>query len=191
MKKLLILLGMIIFLTSCGSKEPPPEETKQTDQQAAPEENKEEAKEPVEETKEEAKPAKENLTIDDTWEVPGQWKLKINSVELTNDRNEYSEKTPAQVFIVNYTYENLGYEDEDDIMDLYLTPDRIMDDSGKMGYTYPASIVNYPQELPVGGTVDAQDAWGVDNETKTVKIYFSSYDMDTTKQEAVFEVPVQ
>lgn len=194
MKKLFIFIALILFLTACGgnSSEKEVQSTEQTttetkEEKKEPEEKKEEKKE---EEKEEEKPAEsKNLSIDDTWEVPGLWKLKINSVKLTDDRNEFSDKTPAQVFIIDYTYENLGYEDE--TMDLYLTPDRVMDDSGKMGYGYPASITNYPQQVPVGGSVDAQDAFGVDNETKTVKIYFSKYDNDLNKLNAVFEVPVE
>ena len=52
----------------------------------------------------------EEYKIGETWTVPGQWSLTINSVEETADRNQYEEKTTGRVYIVTYTYENLGYE---------------------------------------------------------------------------------
>ena len=45
-------------------------------------------------------------------------------MEETKDRNEYSDKNPAAVYVVTYTYENIGYVDEDGIMDgLYIGVD--------------------------------------------------------------------
>lgn len=62
--------------------------------------------------------------IGDTWEVEGQWKLTIDGVTITDERNEYADEEPAQVVIIDYSYENIGYEDEDGIMDgLYFAID--------------------------------------------------------------------
>ena len=185
MKKLFLLVGLILFLTACGGgakEEAPAENTAVEEQEAA--EEKEEAVEEKEENAEE-----KNLTIDDTWEVPGLWKVKINSIKATDDRNEFEERQPAQVFVLNYTYENLGYEG--DSMDLYIIPDRYMDDSRKMGYDYPGDRTLYPEELPIGGVVDAEAVFGVDNETKTVKIFFEQYDDDNNNHEVIFEIPVE
>lgn len=187
MKKLFLLVGLILFLTACGGGAPAeeaPQESTTTEEQEAAEE-----KEETVEEKEEKPPESENLTIDDTWEVPGLWKLKINSITATDDRNEYEDREPAQVFVLNYTYENLGYEG--DGMDLYLIPDRYMDDSRKMGYDYAGERTLYPEELPVGGVVDAEAVFGVDNETKTVKIFFEQYDTDNNNHEVIFEIPVE
>lgn len=187
MKKLFLLVGLILFLTACGggAKEEAPAENTAVEEQEAAEKTEETAEE-----KEEVKPAEEkNLTIDDTWEVPGLWKVKINSIKATDDRNEFEERQPAQVFVLNYTYENLGYEG--DSMDLYIIPDRYMDDSRKMGYDYPGDRTLYPEELPIGGVVDAEAVFGVDNETKTVKIFFEQYDDDNNNHEVIFEIPVE
>ena len=50
--------------------------------------------------------------IGETWVVEGQWKLTVDSVEEVQERNEFSDKQPQAVYIVTYTYENLGYESE-------------------------------------------------------------------------------
>ena len=57
--------------------------------------------------------------------------ITVDSVETTDDRNEYSDKNPAAVYLVTYTYENLGYDD--DIMNgLYISlDDGIVDSAGK------------------------------------------------------------
>lgn len=132
--------------------------------------------------------SQEEYKIGETWTVPGQWSLTINSVEETADRNEYSDKQPGAVYIVTYTYENLGYED--DIMNgLYLGLDtgNIVDSAGKMGYSYPGDVSMYPQETPVGATCEAQACIGVDN-PGSFKIHFSTYDGTSTEQSAVFSV---
>lgn len=128
--------------------------------------------------------------IGETWVVEGQWKITVDSVEETADRNEYSDKTPEAVYIMTYTYENLGYES--DFMDgLFVDlEDGIVDNSGKMGYSYPGDITLYPQETPVGAVCEAQACIGVDN-PGSFRINFSRYDGNGEKQTAVFEVEVQ
>ena len=132
----------------------------------------------------------EEYKIGETWTVPGQWSLTINSIEETADRNEYSDKQPGAVYIVTYTYENLGYED--DIMNglfLGLESGNIVDSAGKMGYSYPGDVTLYAQETPVGATCEAQACIGVDN-PGSFKIHFSHYDGTDTEQSAVFNVEV-
>ena len=58
---------------------------------------------------------KDNYTIGETWTVDGQWSLTVTGVTETAERNEFSEKAPAAVYIVDYEYTNIGYEDEDGI----------------------------------------------------------------------------
>lgn len=125
--------------------------------------------------------------IGETWVVEGQWKLTVDSVEETQDRNEYSDKEPKAVYIINYTYENLGYKD--DVMDgLYLSmEDSIIDNTGKMGYSYPGDITFFPQETPIGATCQAQACIGVDN-PGGFKVNVSQYDGNGTEQSAVFNL---
>lgn len=58
---------------------------------------------------------KDYYTIGETWTVDGQWSLTVTGVTETAERNEYSEKKPVAVYIVDYEYTNIGYEDEDGI----------------------------------------------------------------------------
>lgn len=127
--------------------------------------------------------------IGESYILDGLWKITINSVEETDDRNEFSDKTPAVVYIITYTYENLGYDDG--IMDgLYISlDDGIVDNAGKMGYSYPGNIVKYPQDTPIGASCEAQACIGVDN-PGTFKINFSEYDNDYEKHTAIFEVEI-
>lgn len=132
--------------------------------------------------------------VGDTWEVDGQWKLTINSATPTDARNEYADKEAAQVIIVEYTYENLGYVDSNGIMDgLYfdLSSQQIVDEKGTMGYSYPGDIQSYPQEVPEGANCTAQACIGVDNESSKLKIIVSNYDGNDKDQKATFEIPVK
>ena len=54
-------------------------------------------------------------TIGETWTVDGQWSLTVTGVTETAERNEYADEKPAAVYIVDYEYTNIGYEDEDSI----------------------------------------------------------------------------
>lgn len=144
----------------------------------------------LEEKLSEATPKSSNqdeYKIGETWIVEGQWKLTIDSVEETMERNEFSDKNPSAVYIISYTYENLGYES--DFMDgLFISlDDGIVDSSGTMGYTYPCDVAMYPQETPVGAKCTAQSAIGVDN-SGDFKIHFSDYDGTETIQKAVFSI---
>lgn len=127
--------------------------------------------------------------IGETWIVDGQWKVTVNSVEETADRNPYSEKNPAAVYLVTYTYENIGYVDRNGIMDgLYISmDDTIVDATGKMGYSYPGDQTLYAQETPVGATCEAQVCIGVDN-AGSFKIHVTHYDGNGNKQSAVFSI---
>ena len=59
---------------------------------------------------------KDYYTIGETWTVDGQWSLTVTGVTETAERNEYSGKNPAAVYIVDYEYTNIGYEDEDGVL---------------------------------------------------------------------------
>ena len=127
----------------------------------------------------------------DTWTVPGQWSLTITGVTETDDRNPYSDKTPAAVYVVDYTYTNLGYDPEDSFSDgLFMTiDDTIIDSAGSMGYSYPGDQTYYAQRTPVGATCQAQEVIGVDH-AGTFKLTVSKYDGNREKQNATFVVDV-
>lgn len=132
----------------------------------------------------------DSYAMGETWVVDGQWKLTVNSVEEVSERNEFSDKDPAAVYIVDYVYENLGYEEEG-WDGLFLSiDDGIVDAAGEMGYSYPGEITNYPQETPVGAKCSAQVCIGVNN-PGSFKIHFSTYDANSENQKAVFDIAVE
>lgn len=121
--------------------------------------------------------------IGETWTVDGQWSLTVNSVQETAERNEYSDTHPAAVYIVTYTYTNLGKSGG-----LFLSMEnKIVDSSGKMGYSYPGNLAMFPQDAPVGATCEAQACIGVDN-PGSFEIYMDEYDDAENKQSAVFSI---
>lgn len=126
--------------------------------------------------------------VGETWTVDGQWELIVTGFEETTDRNEYSDKNPGAVYIVSYTYKNIGYTDASGIMDgLYFSlEDSIVDSKGSMGYSYPGNITDYPQETPVGASCKAQTCIGVDNAGTPIKITVTQYDSGSNKQTATF-----
>lgn len=131
-------------------------------------------------------PTTNTFNLGQTWTVPGQWNLTINSVTETFNRNPYSDLHPGAVYIIDYTYENLGYTN-DYMNGLYLNPElgRIVDSNGVMGYSYPGEITYYPQEVPIGAKCNAQCCIGVQTRG-SFKIYFDEYDKNYTKHSAVF-----
>lgn len=133
--------------------------------------------------------SQDTYKIGETYVVEGQWKITVDSVEATDDRNEYSDKKPNAVYVVTYTYENIGYES--DYSDgLYIDlEDGIVDNAGKMGYSYPGDVTLYPQVTPIGASCEAQACIGVDN-PGSFKINFTDYDGNGEKQSAVFEITV-
>lgn len=130
------------------------------------------------------------IRIGETWDVPGQWSMTITGVRETQDRNEYADTHPAAVYIVSYTYTNIGYTDS--YMDgLFLSPDStIVDYAGYMGYSYPGDRTYYPQETPVGATCRAEVCIGVDH-PGSFQLHFDMYDGNDVYQKAVFDVPVK
>lgn len=147
-----------------------------------------------------ATPEKENkpdntvtkYEIGQTWTVDGQWSLVINSVTATEDRNEFAETNPAAVYIIDYTYTNIGYTDASGLMDgLFFNVDEtIVDSKGIMGYSYPGDIVKYAKETPVGATCNAEACIGVDN-AGSFEITVIHYDGNSQKQSATFSLNVE
>ena len=133
--------------------------------------------------------SQDTYKIGETYVVEGQWKITVDSVEATDERNEYSDKKPNAVYVVTYTYENIGYEsDYSDGVYIDLE-DGIIDSAGKMGYSYPGDVTLYPQETPIGASCEAQACIGVDN-PGNFNINFTDYDGNGEKQSAVFEIAV-
>ena len=127
--------------------------------------------------------------LNEEWIVDGQWKLKITDIKTTPDRNKYSKAQVAQVVIIKYTYENLGYKDE--YQDLFLIPRTVVDGAKKVSEIYPVRSSKYPEPTPVGAISESTVGYGLSMESDKIKIYFEQFDHNAKKmQKATFEVPV-
>ena len=127
--------------------------------------------------------------LNEEWIVDGQWKLKITEVKTTPDRNKYSKAQVAQVVLIKYTYENLGYKDE--YQDLFLMPRTVVDGAKKVSEIYPVRSSKYPEPTPVGAISESIVGYGLSVESDKIKIYFEQFDYNAKKmQKATFEVPV-
>lgn len=140
------------------------------------------------------RPSVQTYNMGQTWTVPGQWKFTINSVTEMSERNPYSSTNPAAVYLVDYTYENIGYHSSDfDGLFMSLGLYKYIDSQGYTGYTYPNSPTYYPEEIPVGAKCRAQECIGV-NHKGNFKIYIDQYSdngySDSDKYSAIFNVTV-
>lgn len=137
------------------------------------------------------KPSVQTYNMGQTWTVPGQWKFTINSVTEMSERNPYSSLEPEAVYLVDYTYENIGYTSTYfDGLYMSLGLYRYIDSQGYTGYTYPNSPTYYPEKIPVGAKCRAQECIGV-NHRGNFKIYVDEYAGNSyTKYSAVFNVTV-
>lgn len=138
-------------------------------------------------------PSEQVLKLGETWTVDGQWNLTINSIEVTNERNQFSDKNPEQVIYVTYTYENLGYKDKYGLMeglffDLGPSGDvTVIDETGEIAYSYPDTITTYPQQTPVGAKcVNAQSCIGLNNKSNAITMNISKYDGDGKQQKVKY-----
>ena len=168
----MIMLMLVFSITACGNSS---EDSADTSNESAENEN---ASVEAEEEK--------VYGIGDTWTVDGQWNFTIDSVEPTDERNEFEESEPTQVVVISYNYENTGYEDADGVMEgLFIEPDSAIDSDGNMCKPYPVDV-EYPQETPVGAKCAASVAFGLKKEGSPITINMSQYDGNGNEQKAKF-----
>ncbi|MDU6573551.1 MAG: cell wall-binding protein [Gemella haemolysans] len=127
--------------------------------------------------------------LNEEWIVDGQWRLKITEVKTTQDRNKHIKDKIAQVVIIKYTYENLGFKNE--YQDLFLAPRTVIDGAENEARIYPVNSSKYPEPTPVGAISESAMGYGLSVESDKIKISFTQFDKDGKKMEnATFEVPV-
>jgi cell wall binding repeat-containing protein len=127
--------------------------------------------------------------LNEEWIVDGQWRLKITEVKTTQDRTKHIKEKIAQVVIIKYTYENLGFKNE--YQDLFLTPRTVVDGAEKEARIYPVNSSKYPEPTPIGAISESAMGYGLSTESDKIKISFSQFNQDgKTMETATFEVPV-
>lgn len=124
--------------------------------------------------------------VGETWEVPGKFKVTVSSVTASDYRNQFDDSNPGAVYVITYTYENIGLND-----DLYVSMDsKIVDNAGKMGTSYPGDYSMYPQSVPTGANCEAE-AWIAVENPGSFKSYVSIYDDEYNEYSTVFSLDVQ
>lgn len=141
--------------------------------------------EAIQKEEEESRETKE-FKVGETWEVDGKFKVTVNSVTATDYRNEFEESNPAAVYVINYTYENIGLKE-----DLYVDLEsKVVDNAGKVASSYPGGTEKYPESVPTGAYCEAEATIGVEN-VGSFKDYVSVYDDDYNEYSAIFNLEVQ
>lgn len=104
------------------------------------------------------------IKVGETWTVDGLWKVTINSVTETEGRHTDTsydgDKNPEAVYIVDYTYENLGYKSDSSGLGIDLSGvySQIVDSDKEMGYSYHVYVLSNltsPDYVPVGARMTA------------------------------------
>jgi len=127
--------------------------------------------------------------LNEEWIVDGQWRLKITEVKTTQDRTKHIKEKIAQVVIIKYTYENLGFKNK--YQDLFLTPRTVVVGAEKEARIYPVNSSKYPEPTPIGAISESAIGYGLSVESDKIKISFSQFNQDgKTMETATFEVPV-
>lgn len=115
----------------------------------------------------------------------GKYAITITGIKEMTERNEFSDQTPSQVFLIDYSYKNIEGED------LYISDSNftIIDQEGEIGDTYPNSKTNYPKYTPVGATCKAQMIFGIHNESNKIRLQYKN-NMFQSKADITFEIEV-
>ena len=107
--------------------------------------------------------------IGETWHVEGLWNFTVNSAYRSAVRSEETSENPADVFVVTYTYENLGFDgDPNGLQFSFLTDASIIDSDGEIGYTY-GHTNDFPemsltaQRIPIGSRITVTDVIGLNH----------------------------
>lgn len=110
--------------------------------------------------------------------------LTINSAKLIDDRNQFSDKEANKVVEIEYTYENLGYDENLYVFDSNF---KIYDASGNILESYPAGSYKFPQAISRGKKCTASMAFALNDESNNLEIEFYE-NMFNDNSESVFNV---
>ena len=137
-------------------------------------------------------PEKTSYGAGETWVVPGQWEITINSVKTHSLCNSVSNEkygyTNQQVVILEYTYKNLGIEDG-----LYVSPYSMdfYDEDLATAQTYACTHDKSPKKCIVGAKCTTTQAFILENYSSKVTVVIEEYDSNNTKHKATFEIPIE
>lgn len=131
---------------------------------------------------------KQTIIVPDT--LFGTYEITINSVEKSNERNEFNDSNPVEVYKINYTYKLLSKGSADMGLFLY-SPFNSVDSTGEAGYNYPNSTANDAKELKIIGSRCTADTFiGVNNKTTSLTLTLD-YNTSNSSSYITFKVPTK
>jgi len=95
--------------------------------------------------------------------------LTIDGAKLIEERNSYSEKQADKVVEIDYTYENIGSEENINIFSSHF---KIYDAAGNILETYPAGGDKHPQPISTGKKCSANMSFALNNESNELEVEF-------------------
>ena len=163
MKKLLAILVTVGIIggtfVGCGDKKEQSKETQKQEQEKVQTEDK-----------------LTEIKIKEPFKVKtesGDYTVTINSIKTTNERNEFEDKQPKQVIVVDYDYNNKSFKPSNGMKLLVdQTAFVVMDGEGNVLRTYPVAMDENPKPIPVGGKLHATIAYGVPTDSKEIKLQY-------------------
>jgi len=117
----------------------------------------------------------------------GDYRLSIDQIEVVTERNPFSDKKPAAVYRVVYTYSNTSVGDGLYISDMDFV---VVDSEGNTGYTYPGDVSRYPQETIKGAKCTAEMVFGVHRQSNSLILCYRD-NMFSDKADIFFRLPVE
>lgn len=181
----LLVLGLCLGLAGCssGDTKSPDNDTKNKSN----EEKKDNSDEKKKNTKkEEAKVYGIGETVTYSEDDQALINFVVNSVKVTDERNQFEESNPAQVVVINYTYENIADENDVYISSINF---KVIDEGGNVCETYPAGANVYPQATPAGAKSTGEEAYGLIQQSSKIKLIVEFKFLSDKK--ATFELPIQ
>jgi len=95
--------------------------------------------------------------------------LTIDGAKSIEKRNSYSEKQADKVVEIDYTYENIGSEENINIFSSHF---KIYDAAGNILETYPAGGDKHSQPISTGKKCSANMSFALNNESNELEIEF-------------------
>lgn len=113
--------------------------------------------------------------------------VTLDSAKLIDERNEFSDKKAEKVVLIEYTYENLGLENN---LHLFEENFKVYDDSGNILETYPATNnIKFSKAISKGKKCTATMAFALNNEKNNLEIEFYE-NMFDEKPSKIFNIDV-
>ena len=114
-----------------------------------------------------------------------EYTLVITGITEIQERNQFSDKNPAQVFLIDYTYKNIAGDE------LYISEMnfQIIDEQGEMGESYPGNVTSYPKQTPAGATCKAQMVLCTNNSGHEITLNYKD-NMFNSKSDIKFKLNV-